>query len=105
MNAKKNTSQRIDELIDSASGIELVNTPPFFKEKVLNRLSQTRDSQPQLGWLPWFAPKYQMAALFLFVLLNALVLYMYSDSNREAEIQTFAEAYGLSSAQVESLLN
>lgn len=105
MNEKKNTSQRIDELIDSASGIEAVSTPPFFKDKVLNRLSQTRDSQPQLGWLPWFAPKYQMAALFLFVLLNMLVLYTYSDSNREEEIQTFAEAYGLSSAQDESMLN
>ncbi|WP_299529215.1 hypothetical protein [Ulvibacterium sp.] len=102
---KKNTSERIDELIDSAPDIETVNTPPFFKDKVLQRLSQPRDSQPQLGWLPWFTPKYQMAALFLFVLLNALVLYTYSDSNREEEIQTFAEAYGLSSAQEETLLN
>jgi hypothetical protein len=105
MNDKKNTSKQIDELIDSASGIEAVSTPPFFKDKVLKRLSQTSDSQPQQGWLPWFTPKYQIAALFLLVLVNGIVLYNYSDSNREEEIQTFAEAYGLSSAQDESMLN
>lgn len=104
MNDKRTTPEFIDELIDSASEVKMVNTPPFFKDKVLNRLSQTREEKP-VEFLNWFTPKYQVAALLMFVALNVVALYSYQLSSEEQELQTFAEAYGLSDDGSESILN
>lgn len=105
MNDKKITPELIDELIDSASKIEAVNTPPFFKDKVLNKLSQANGEKQQSDFLSWFTPKYQIATLLLFVALNVVAIYSYRLSNEQQELQTFAEAYGLSDSDSESILN
>ncbi|MEO9512789.1 MAG: hypothetical protein ABJN84_05905 [Flavobacteriaceae bacterium] len=105
MNDKKITPELIDELIDSASKVEVVNTPPFFKDKVLNRLSQVTVERQQAEVLSWFTPKYQIAMLLLFAALNIVAIYSYRSSSKQQELQTFAEAYGFSESESESILN
>lgn len=104
MNDKKITSQFVDELIDSISAVEPVDVPPFFKDKVLQKLGRREVNEvPSIA--PWFTPRYQLAALLLFIFLNAAVLYYYSSTRQQQELETFADSYGLSASQQESLLN
>ncbi|KQC29775.1 hypothetical protein [Flagellimonas eckloniae] len=105
MNDKKFTPELIDELIDSASKIEAVNTPPFFKDKVLNKLSQVTVEKQRPDVLNWFTPKYQIAMLLLFAAVNIVAVYSYRSSNKQQELQTFAETYGFSQSESESILN
>lgn len=105
MNDKKNTSHLVDELIDSVEGIRTVDAPPFFKDKVLGKLIREREDSSTLSYPSWFTPKFQWAALLIFVFLNLGVLYYYSNYNQQQELQSFAETYGLSSFQSDSILN
>ncbi|UII76769.1 hypothetical protein LV716_02970 [Flagellimonas sp. HMM57] len=105
MDDKKNTSEFIDELIESASKMETVDTPPFFKDKVLNKLSQIDQKKKKIDFFGWFAPKYQIATLLLFAVLNLAVLYTYLSSNEKQDLQTFAETYGFSDTNSEFILN
>ena len=105
MSKKENIQLKIDELIDSASSIDGVNTPPFFKDKVLNKLTHSSTEKSATDWLFWFSPKYQIAAMVLFVMLNLIALYNYSASNKEVELQNYAQTYGLSNTSQDSILN
>ena len=105
MNDKKSTSQLVDQLIDSVTDIETVNTTPFFKDRVLSRLVQKKENNKTLVYPIWFGPQLQWAVLLVFMLLNLGVLYYYANSNQEQELQSFAQTYGLSSSQDDSILN
>ena len=107
MNDKKNTSQIVDELLDSGIAIKRVQAPPFFKDKVLRQISQSNgvEDQGSHPWIHWMTPKFQWAVLGLFVLLNFTVLYYYTASEQEADLETFASSYGLSSSEETSILN
>ncbi len=105
MNDKKNTSERIDEIIDSATNIEAVNAPPFFKDKVLNRFAKEQETTEVHYFLNWLTPNFQFVALAVFILLNLGVLYYYNAYNQERELQSFAESYGLITSQESSILN
>lgn len=104
MNDYKNTPSKIDELIDSVSTIQAVNAPPFFKDKVLQRLSKKPIEDTQPITLSWFSPKLQLAALLVFAFINIGALFLYTSSTENEDIQTFAESYGFSSSD-QSILN
>ncbi len=105
MNDRKNTARRLDDLIESVSNLETVNPPPFFKDRVLNKLQNS--SMPEVSqYFPhWFTPNYQIATLLLFVVLNVATLYYYNSTIETSELQTFAQAYGLSTSEEETILN
>jgi len=105
MNDKKTTSELVDSIIDSATEIDTIKTPPFFKDKVLQQLLNIDEAEPVRDWLVWFTPKYQIAALFVFLVLNFSVLYSYSHYTEQQNIKAFAEAYGLSDSQNDYILN
>ncbi len=105
MNDKRITSEQIDELIDSVSEMEQVNTPPFFKDKVLKKLGNIEEPVEDSVLINWFTPKLQIAALLAFVFLNLGVLFYYNTSNKQEELETFAQTYGLSASEDESILN
>ncbi|MDT0605450.1 hypothetical protein [Croceitalea rosinachiae] len=105
MNDKKNTSKIVDELLDFPLNIKEVNSPPFFKDRVLNKLSTLNEKKYSNDVLFWFTPKYQIIALVLFAFLNLAVLYSYISDNKASELQTFAQVSGLSSSENNSILN
>ncbi|MEM8847119.1 MAG: hypothetical protein AAGD17_08470 [Bacteroidota bacterium] len=105
MNDKKNTFKDLDDLIDSVSDIQSVGTPPFFKDKVLNELKKQGNQEQSQLILSWLTPKLQIAALLAFVFLNLGVLYYYNSTNHNEELETFAQEYGLSTSQEETILN
>ena len=97
MEAKKNINQMIDETLESVSRIDTVDTPPFFKDKVLRRLDKQEEKETEgIMYLDWFTPKFQAAALVCFVLLNLGVLLNSSTDNYEENLTSFAQTYGLS---------
>ncbi|MEO9893901.1 hypothetical protein [Aurantibacter sp.] len=101
MKDKININQLVDETINSVSKIDSVKAPPFFKDKVLNRMVQQNEQQEKgVRYLNWFTPKYQAAALICFVLLNTAVLLSNSnttDSYTE-DVSDFADVYGITSS-------
>ncbi|WP_420602580.1 hypothetical protein [Flagellimonas sp.] len=105
MDGKKITQQKIDEVLETASQIDTVDTSPFFKDKVLYRLANVEEEKEPYFPLGWFTPKYQVAALFLFAILNIVAIYTYRSSNQQEQITAFAEAFGLSTSDDESFLN
>ncbi len=105
MDTKRNIDQVVEETLDSVSSIKAVKTPPFFKEKVLQSLSQQdRVSTEGAAYLNWFTPKYQAAALICFVFLNAAAVLNYSSDNYSANVSSFAEVYGLSETDSDTYL-
>lgn len=97
MDAKKNINQLVEETLDSVSSIDAVKAPPFFKDKVLNRMAQKADENSEgVRYLNWFTPQFQAAALICFVLVNAYVLFNNSTDSYRDNVDNFAEVYGLS---------
>ena len=105
MNDKKNTFKNLDDLIESVSDIESVGAPPFFKDRVLNELEKQEVQEQSPLVVNWLTPRLQIAALLAFVFINLGVLYYYNSANQDQELETFAQTYGLSSPQEESILN
>jgi hypothetical protein len=105
MNDQKNTSKLITELVEDTTALSKVSAPPFFKDKVLNRLSTEQTEKEIQPWLYWLTPNWQWAALVLFLVLNTAVLYYYNNAQKEQQLATFASTYGLSSSEESSILN
>lgn len=98
MKSKSNIDQLVEDTLNSVSSIDTVKTPPFFKDKVRNSMAERPIERVEgLGYLDWFTPRYQAAALICFVVLNAFALLSYySDNGYGENVENFAEAYGLS---------
>ena len=105
MNDKKNTFKNLDDLIESVSDIESVDAPSFFKDSVLKKIEKQEGQEQSPLVLSWLTPRLQIAALLAFVFINLGVLYYYNSMNQDQELETFAQTYGLSSPQEESILN
>ncbi|MEX0314431.1 MAG: hypothetical protein AB3N18_09665 [Allomuricauda sp.] len=105
MDGKKNTQQQIDDVLETASQIEVVHTSPFFKDKVLHRLTEAGEAEESSELMYWFTAKYQIAVLLLFAVLNIVAIYSHRASNQQEQITAFAEAFGLSNSENESILN
>ena len=105
MKSKKNMNRLVEETLNSVSGIETVKTPPFFKDKVLNRMAQSAiEKEEGVPILNWFTPKFQAAALVCFVVINTVALLSYSTDNYGENVQDFAEVYGLTETETGSYL-
>lgn len=105
MDSKKNIDRLVEETLDSVSSIDAVKTPPFFKDKVLNRMAQEGvKNQEGIAVLNWFTPKFQAAALICFIVLNAYALLSYSTDSYGENVENFAEVYGLSETDTDSYL-
>nr|WP_297912098.1 hypothetical protein [uncultured Allomuricauda sp.] len=105
MDDNKKIAQFVDELIDSASSRVRSTSPTFFNDKVLKRLAVSHTSEEVPVFFTWLTPKVQFAAFLVFVILNLGTLYFRDAFNETEELQAFAENYGLTSPQEESLFN
>ncbi len=105
MDNKKNIDRLVEEILDSVSSIDAVKTPPFFKDKVLNRMAQNNvETEDGFAVLNWFTPKFQAAALICFVVLNAFAFLSNSTDSYSENVENFAEVYGLSETGTDSYL-
>lgn len=103
MESKRNIDRLVEETLDSVSGIGPAKTPPFFKDKVLNRMAQTAvEKEEGVRYLDWFTPKYQAAALIAFVVLNTVALLSSTTDSYGDNVEDFAEVYGLSETDTDS---
>lgn len=101
---QENVEKRVEETLEAASRIAPVKAPPFFKEGVLNRMrAGNREAERPL--IPWFTPKYQVAALICIVVVNAFALLWYTFDDYDQNVVNFAQAYGLSTSDNESFFN
>ncbi len=102
MEDKLKIGRLVDETLDGVSAIDQVEAPPFFKEKVLNRMAR-RDAEEveTSSFLDWLTPKYQAVALICLVALNTVALFSYSKMTEDysENIENFAEVYGLSETE------
>lgn len=97
MERKRNIDRLVAETLDSASGIEPVKTPAFFKDKVLNKMAQRNNEKEGVYYLNWLTPNYQAAILIALVIINAVALIVGVKDNKYVEnVEGFAEVYGLS---------
>ena len=97
MDTKRSIDKLVDETLASVSKIDMVQTSPFFKEKVFRSMSEQEETvTKEVAYLNWFTPKFQAAALICFVFLNAVALLTYSSEDYSENVSSFAEVYGLS---------
>lgn len=103
MKSKPKIDQLIEEALDSVATIEAVQVPPFFKEKVLNKMRQEQVAKEH-GLVPvaWLTPKFQAAALICFVVINTVALFSYTTDDYSDDVDKFAEIYGLSETDTDS---
>ncbi len=105
MKSKKNMNRLVEETLNSVSGIETVKTPPFFKDKVLNRMAQSAiEKEEGVSILYWFTPKLQAAVLVCFVVINTVAVLSFTTDNYVENVQDFAEVYGLTETETSSYL-
>lgn len=104
MESKRNIDRLVEETLDSASGIKPVKTPPFFKEKVLNKMLQANiEEEDGVRYLNWLTSSYQAAILIALVVINTVALLSSTTDNKYVEnVENFAEAYGLSETDTDS---
>ena len=103
METNYNIQNKIDDTFAAIDAIENVNVSPFFKDKTMQRMFAKKEKQ-QVVW-NWFTPQLQLATLVCFVVLNVLALKQYNSNKYEANVNEFAETYGLSSSSNELFLN
>ena len=103
---KPDIDQLIEDTLNSVSNIDTAKTPPFFKEKVFNKMAHEAAIKASgINYIDWFTPRYQAAALACFVILNAFALLSYNKDNDYGEnVENFAEVYGLSATDTDSYL-
>ena len=105
MGDEKNIDRLVEETLSSISKIEAVQSPPFFKDKVLNRMAQQKpESDTKMNLLNWFTPRYQLATLICLVLINTIALFYSTSDSYVDNVANFAEVYGLSDTDTESFL-
>ena len=103
MESKENIDRLVEETLDSASDIRPVKTPPFFKEKVLNKMAQANIEEDGVRYLNWLTPRYQAAILIALVIVNIVALLSNTTDNKYVEnVENFAEVYGLSETHTDS---
>ncbi|QCX00377.1 hypothetical protein FGM00_09720 [Aggregatimonas sangjinii] len=104
-NSKRNIDELVAETLDAVSDIETVKAPPFFKDKVLNRI-RDQNTKVEASKAPffWFTPRYQLVALICFVVLNTVALLSYTSDSYTDNVENFAEMYGLSETSTDFYL-
>lgn len=101
MNDKKTTLEKVDEVFEVLNHIKKVETPDHFKEKVMQRISNTPSKT--IEFLPWFTTKYQVAAILVFLFINITALWSYNAAVHDEKLETIADAYGISSSNVDDI--
>ena len=102
MKTENNIQDKIKATFKAIDTIEVVNAPPFFKDKTMQRLFAEKEEP--IAW-SWFSPKLQFATLVCVVVLNVFAFMEFESDDYESNLSAFSESYGLSTSTETSLLN
>ncbi|WP_298894447.1 hypothetical protein [uncultured Psychroserpens sp.] len=103
MKTNKDIQDKVNTVLNSVDTIKDVKVSPFFKDKMLSVLFSEKREMRQVNWT-WFTPKFQLATLFCFIVLNVFTLTQINNSTYDDYISDFAELYDLTTHESNSLL-
>lgn len=103
MESNKNIQEKIDNTFKAAEAIEQVSVSPFFKDKTMQRMFSEKEEE-KVAW-SWFSPKLQLATLACVVVINVIAFTQVNKTSYDENINQFAESYGLTTSDSNSLLN
>ncbi|WP_157811519.1 hypothetical protein [Lacinutrix sp. Bg11-31] len=101
MNIKDNVKKTL-EVFDT---VEVVETPPFFKDKTMQLLFAEKEKTVSVSIWSWFTPQLQLATLACIIFVNVYAVKQINSSKYEASITSFASDYGITADQESSILN
>jgi hypothetical protein len=105
MKTNNNLQDKVNATFDVLDNIQQVNVSPFFKDKTMNRLFSEKKTH-SYSWLwAWFTPKLQLATLICIVLINVYTFSKINKSDYEANVNAFAETYGLKTENEINMFN
>ncbi len=93
MNTKKDIQDKIDNTLNSISKRNDLKASPFFKDKTMLLLFS--EKKKEHVFLAWFTPKFQLATLLCFIVLNLVAFTQMNTSSTTENILDFAETHGL----------
>ncbi len=107
METNRNIQNKIEDAFKAIDAIEKVKAPPFFKDKTMRRLFAEKEEQHEWFWL---TPRLQLAALVCVIILNVFAFTQLRKDDLRTDdyhenISNFADAYGLSVEDGNSLMN
>lgn len=103
MITNNNIQSKIDEVLNVFDSNDNVKVSPFFKDKTLDLLFSDREDMKTI-W-SWFTPQLQLVTLVCFLILNIYTFTQVNTSSYNDNISDFAETYGLSDFEDNSLFN
>ena len=101
MNIQDNVKKTL-EVLDT---METVKTPPFFKDKTMQRLFAEKEKTASVSIWNWFTPQLQLATLACIVFVNVYAINQIKSSKYEASVSSFASDYGITAENEFSLFN
>lgn len=88
--------KEVVETLNVVDKIEKVSVSPFFAHKVMQKITEEKEAK-QKAVMPWFSTSFQLAAIALVLVINAVVLlYYFKDTNKiTPSVDGFAQEYAL----------
>ena len=105
MNTNMNIKDNVKKTLEVFDTIETVKTPPFFKDKTMQRLFAEKEKKASVSIWSWFTPQLQLVTLACVVFVNVYAVKQIKSSKYEASITSFASDYGITADQESSLFN
>ncbi len=97
----KNLPEKIEATIQSLNGIQRVAPMPFFYTRLRARMEKEKNTAP-ISWMPLGKPVWLIATLFVFLVLNAIMIKQSSNAKNKQlsasetpSLQSFASEFEL----------
>jgi hypothetical protein len=97
----KNLPEKIEQVLQSLDGIQRAEPMPFFYTRLHARMQKEKEVE-SIGWMPVRKPVWLIATLFVFLLLNGIMIKQSArlSSNKHstsetASLQSFASEFEL----------
>jgi len=88
MKTIKDKSTGNNNTLDILDSIQEVKVSPFFKNKILNRISQQKEEKASS--LGWFTPQLQLATIAIVISMNVTAIYYsFSEQNSQQNVSSF----------------
>lgn len=93
---KNEIQKEVLDTLNVVNKIENVRVSPFFAHKVMQKINAEKETKKQ-AILSWFSPSFQLVAIALALVINAVVLFYHVNNTTKVttSIDDFAQEYAL----------